>query len=136
MSQWLQGQMTHLFSHCLLKSLNSSSGVFHGYGFAFLLIQSHFQPFFHGSNCRYKTELTESDSDVPCDRHRGKHKHQQLHYRLSTSVLKKVVAAAATNDLNDDTDLKNDTDNEILLEDEDNNYSSGIRHLIACMKNH
>ncbi|EGC48720.1 conserved hypothetical protein [Histoplasma capsulatum var. duboisii H88] len=79
-----------------------------------------------GSDCRYETELTEPDSDVPCNRHRGKYKCQQLHYRLSTSVFKKIVAAAATNNSDDNTDLKNNTDNKILSEDENNNYSSDL----------
>ncbi|OJD21219.1 hypothetical protein ACJ73_07443 [Blastomyces percursus] len=84
----------------------------------------------------YETELTELESDAPCDRRKGKRKRQQLRYKPNRLVLEKDAAAAATDDSDDDTDPQDDTDDEISSGDEDDDYSPGTRILIARLEDH
>ncbi|EDN10985.1 predicted protein [Histoplasma mississippiense (nom. inval.)] len=83
----------------------------------------------------YGTELTEPDSDAPCDRRKVKRRRRRLRYKPNTPV-PKGAAVSVTDDSDDDTDPEDDTDDEILSEDEDDDYAFGTRNNIARLEDH
>ncbi|EDN05396.1 predicted protein [Histoplasma mississippiense (nom. inval.)] len=83
----------------------------------------------------YENELTEPDSDAPCDRRKVKRRRRRLRYKPNTPV-PKGAAVSVTDDSDDDTDPEDDTDDEILSEDEDDDYAFGTRNNIARLEDH